>query len=71
MESAKKPQHPESSKDPIVLMRAMGLPVIPGAEYLADTPTKRNPASLQEVQHLLRGLPESLGAELRRLRDAS
>ena len=70
MKSAKEPQPPENQKDPIALMRAMGLPVVLGAEYLADTPTKRNPASLQEVQNLLRKLPESLNTELRRLRDA-
>ena len=71
MKSAKQPQPPENPKDPIALMRAMGLPVVPGAEYLADTPTKKNPPSLREVQRLLSKLPESLSADLRRLRDAS
>ncbi len=71
MKSAKEPQQPEHSKDPIALMRAMGLPVVPGAQYLADTPTKKNPAPLQEVQRLLSKLKESLGVEVRRLRDAS
>ena len=71
MKSAKQPQPPENPKDPIALMRAMGLPVVPGSEYLSDTPVRSKPPSLEEIQRRLSKIRGSLSDEIRHQRDAS
>ena len=71
MKSAKQPQPPENPKDPIALMRTLGLPIVPGSEYLADTPLKKTIPSLEEVQRRLSKIQGSWSEEVRRMRDAS
>lgn len=71
MKSAKEPQPPHGHKDPIALMRTLGLPIVPGSEYLADTPLKKGIPSLEEVRRRLAKIGGSLSAEIRHMRDAS
>jgi len=70
VKSANQPQPPGNPKDPITLMRAMGLPVVPGSEYLSDTPIRSKPPSLEEIQRRLSKIKGSLSDEIRRQRDA-